>query len=128
VELLDAPVLGSIAEAESGALHVFVGGPRELFERWADLLEVLGTVHHVGPLGAGAAAKLIANSTLFGTIGVLGEALALADALGLSRSAAFEVLAASPLAAQAERRREAVEADEYPPRFPIALAHKDAEL
>jgi 3-hydroxyisobutyrate dehydrogenase-like beta-hydroxyacid dehydrogenase len=128
VGLLDAPVLGSRAEAESGSLHIFVGGPASLFEQWQPLLSHLGSPIHVGPLGAGAAAKLVANSTLFGTIGVLGEALALADALGLSRSIAFEVLAASPLSAQAERRREAVEADEYAPRFPISLAHKDAEL
>src|SRR5436309_1007475 len=81
-----------------------------------------------GPLGSGAAAKLVANSTLFGTIGVLGEALALADALGLSRNTAFDVLSRSPLGEQAERRREAIEAGDYRPRFPISLAHKDAEL
>lgn len=128
VSLLDAPVLGSRAEAESGSLHVFVGGPASLFERWQPLLSQLGSPHHVGPLGSGADAKLVANSTLFGTMGVLGEALALADALGLSRDAAFDVLAKSPLGAQAERRREAVETGDYSPRFPLALAHKDAEL
>jgi 3-hydroxyisobutyrate dehydrogenase/2-hydroxy-3-oxopropionate reductase len=38
------------------------------------------------------------------------------------------VLEASPLAAQVERRRPAVEAAEYPPRFTLSLARKDAEL
>jgi 3-hydroxyisobutyrate dehydrogenase len=38
------------------------------------------------------------------------------------------VLAATPVAAQAERRREAVESGEYPRRFGLALALKDAEL
>ena len=78
--------------------------------------------------GAGASAKLVANSTLFGALGVLAEALRLADRLGLSREAAFEVLAATPIAQQAERRRAAFEANDYPPRFPLALAHKDADL
>ena len=128
VPLLDAPVLGSRSEAEAGTLHVYAGGPQDLYERWQPLLAALGTVHHVGPLGAGASAKLVANSTLFGTIGVLGEALRLADRLGLERDVAFEVLAATPVAAQAERRRAAVEANDYPPRFTLALAHKDAEL
>jgi 3-hydroxyisobutyrate dehydrogenase len=128
VGLLDAPVLGSRLEAESGSLHIFVGGPAQLFERWQPLLSELGSPILVGPSGSGAAAKLVANSTLFGTIAVLGEALALADALGLSRDAAFDVLAASPLGEQARRRREAFEAGDYPPRFPLALAHKDAEL
>jgi 3-hydroxyisobutyrate dehydrogenase-like beta-hydroxyacid dehydrogenase len=126
--LLDAPVLGSRTEAESGTLKIFVGGPAELAERWMPLLSALGSPLHVGPLGSGAAAKLVANTTLVGTIGVLGEALALADGLGLAREQAFEVLAATPLAAQAERRREAVEADDYPPRFALYLARKDAEL
>src|SRR5207302_4822564 len=128
VGLLDAPVLGSRSEAESGSLHVFVGGPAELFERWQPLLSHLGSPIHIGPLGSGAAAKLVANSTLFGTIGVLGEALALAYALGLSGDAAFEVLSKSPLGEQAKRRRATFEAGDYPPRFPISLAHKDAEL
>jgi 3-hydroxyisobutyrate dehydrogenase/2-hydroxy-3-oxopropionate reductase len=128
VGLLDAPVLGSRAEAESGTLKIFVGGPPELAERWTPLLSVLGSPLHVGPLGSGAAAKLVANTTLVGTIGLLGEALALGEGLGLSREKTFEVLAATPLAAQAERRRESVESDEYPPRFALYLARKDAEL
>jgi 3-hydroxyisobutyrate dehydrogenase-like beta-hydroxyacid dehydrogenase len=128
VELLDAPVLGSRPEAEAGTLHVFVGGPTSLFERWEPLLSQLGSPIHVGPLATGAAAKLVANATLVGTTSLLGESLALADALGLSRDAAFEVLARSPLGEQANRRRAAFEAGDYPPRFPLRLAHKDAEL
>ena len=83
---------------------------------------------HVGPVGAGTAAKLVANSTLLGALGVLGEALRLGQKLGLSPEATFEVLAATPLAAQAERRREAFETGQYPLRFALALALKDAEL
>ena len=126
--LLDAPVLGSLAEAEAGELRIFVGGPDELVEEWTPPLSVLGSPLHVGPLGAGSAAKLVANTTLFGTLGVLGEALALADALGLDRNTAFEILASTPLAAQAERRRPSLEAGEYPPRFSLSLARKDADL
>ena len=48
--------------------------------------------------------------------------------LGLSAEAAYRVLAATPLAAQAERRRAAIEAGEFPPRFPLTLAGKDAQL
>jgi 3-hydroxyisobutyrate dehydrogenase-like beta-hydroxyacid dehydrogenase len=126
--LLDAPVLGSRSEAEEGTLKIFVGGPSELAARWTPLLAVLGSPLHVGSLGSGAAAKLVANTTLVGTIGVLGEALALADGLGLSQEKAFEVLAATPLGPQAERRRESIESGEYQPRFALYLARKDAEL
>jgi 3-hydroxyisobutyrate dehydrogenase-like beta-hydroxyacid dehydrogenase len=128
IGLLDTPVLGSIAEAEAGSLQIFVGGDDELVKRWRPLLSVLGQVNHVGPVGAGSAAKLVANSTLVGIIGVLGEALALAHSLGLSDQVAFDVLATTALAAQAERRRDSVESGEYPPRFALSLAKKDADL
>ena len=126
--LLDAPVLGSLAEAEAGTLSIFVGGEQELFERRRDLLSALGKSLYVGPSGSGAAAKLVANSTLINAIGALGEALALAEALGLSRESAFDVLGTTVLAAQAERRRPALESGEFPPRFPLRLARKDADL
>ena len=126
--LLDAPVLGSIGEVEAGTLRVFVGGPAELVERWTPLLETLGTVLRVGPVGAGTAAKLVANSTLVGVVGLLGEALALGTALGLPAEAAFDVLEATPLGEQAKRRRPAFESGEYPPRFSLSLARKDADL
>jgi 3-hydroxyisobutyrate dehydrogenase-like beta-hydroxyacid dehydrogenase len=127
-DLLDAPVLGSVSEAEEGTLQVFVGGPAPLVERWAPLLAELGSPIHVGPLGAGASAKLVANATLFGTITVLGEVVSLADRLGLSRDVTFQVLAATPLAGPAERRRPSIEDGDYPLRFALSLARKDAEL
>ena len=128
VGLLDAPVLGSIDAAETGELEVFVGGPEQLYERWQPLLSALGSPMHVGPLGSGAAAKLVANSTLFGVLGALGEALALGRGLGLRDEATFAVLRNTPLGAQAERRRGAFESDDYPARFTLSLARKDVEL
>ena len=126
--LLDSPVLGSLTEVETGSLRVFVGGPADLAERWKPLLSVLGTPLHLGPLGAGTAAKLMANTILLDVLCVLGEALALGRGLGLSSEKAFEVLAATPLAAQADRRRPAIESGEHPKRFGLSLAVKDADL
>jgi 3-hydroxyisobutyrate dehydrogenase/2-hydroxy-3-oxopropionate reductase len=126
--LLDAPVLGSLPEAESGSLTIFVGGDEADLAHVEPVLRALGSPLHVGGLGAGSAAKLVANFTLFGVLGVVGESLAAADALGLSREAAHDVLAATPVAAQAGRRRAAIEADDYPPRFKLSLARKDIEL
>ena len=126
--LLDSPVLGSISEVESGTLNVFVGGQPELVERWRPLLSTLGTVLRVGQVGAGTAAKLVANTTLVGVVDVLGEAIVVGDALGLSRTTTFAVLGNTPLAAQAERRRPAIESGNYPPRYALYLARKDAAL
>ncbi|MDH6127457.1 NAD(P)-dependent oxidoreductase [Kitasatospora sp. GP82] len=126
--LLDAPVLGSVAEAASGGLRILVGGPQALVERCSPLLEQLGSPLHVGELGAGTAAKLVANNALFGVLGVLGESLALGGALGLSWESLHEVLGVTPLAEQAARRRGAIEAGVHPARFALALARKDADL
>jgi 3-hydroxyisobutyrate dehydrogenase-like beta-hydroxyacid dehydrogenase len=126
--LLDAPVLGSINEAESGNLMLFTGGGDELVRRWKPLLSDLGEVLPVGPVGAGSAAKLVANATLVGVIGVLGEALALGKHVGLPQNVVFDVLGTTALAEQAKRRRPVVESGRFPPRFTLSLARKDADL
>jgi 3-hydroxyisobutyrate dehydrogenase-like beta-hydroxyacid dehydrogenase len=64
--MLDAPVLGSISEAEAGTLTIFVGGPSALLERYIPLLSALGSPMHVGPLGSGAASKLVGTSPCSG--------------------------------------------------------------
>jgi 3-hydroxyisobutyrate dehydrogenase-like beta-hydroxyacid dehydrogenase len=128
VALLDAPVLGSLAEVEAGRLTIFAGGADEVVARLSPVLSTLGTVVHVGGIGAGSAAKLVANFSLLSVLAALGEAFALGRHLRISDQALFDVLAASPLAAQAERRRDAIESGAYPPRFALALADKDAQL
>jgi 3-hydroxyisobutyrate dehydrogenase/2-hydroxy-3-oxopropionate reductase len=92
------------------------------------MLSRLGRIVETGGLGSATGAKLVANATLFGVLGALGEALVLADRLGLDRETAWRVLATTPLAAQAERRRPAVESGEFPSRFGVGVARKDAEL
>jgi 3-hydroxyisobutyrate dehydrogenase/2-hydroxy-3-oxopropionate reductase len=99
-----------------------------LVARWTPLLQVLGEPIHVGALGMGAATKLVTNATLVGTMTLLGETIALADALGVPRGVAFRALSVTPLAAQAERRREPLATGEFRRRFELALASKDARL
>jgi 3-hydroxyisobutyrate dehydrogenase-like beta-hydroxyacid dehydrogenase len=128
IGLVDAPVLGSVEAAEAGTLTILVGGSDALVARWTPLLSTLGTPLHTGALGSGAAAKLVANATLFASIALLGEAVALGDGLELSRDVTFAVLGRTPLAAQVERRRQTLEKGQYSPRFSLALARKDADL
>jgi len=83
--LLDAPVSGGVARAETGDLLVMAGGPAELFERLAPVLDAVGaTVVHCGEQpGDGQAVKLV-NQLLAGVhIVAAAEALAYAQALGL---------------------------------------------
>jgi 3-hydroxyisobutyrate dehydrogenase/2-hydroxy-3-oxopropionate reductase len=128
VTLLDAPVLGSLAEADAGTLTLLVGGTATAVAEMRPVLSLLGQLIHLGPTGAGASAKLVANFTLLGTVAMLGEALAMADGLGLQREVTWRVLAHTPLAAQASRRRPVVESGTFAPRFTLGQARKDADL
>ncbi|MHB1431032.1 MAG: HAD-IIA family hydrolase [Streptosporangiaceae bacterium] len=128
VQVVDAPVLGSIGEADTGTLTIFAGGPADLVDQVRPLLATVGTVVHVGPRGTAAAAKLIANAALLGTIAVLGEALSLAGMLGLPQEAVAAVLQRTPLAEQARKRLPLIQAGVYPRRFALSLARKDTDL
>lgn len=128
VAMLDAPVLGSVPAATDGTLQVFIGGEAEAVERWLPVLSVLGRPVHLGPLGAGAAMKLVVNSTLGALMTALGEALALADALGVDQAAALDVLSDSPIGVTARGKRERIQSGRYPPNFTLALAAKDMRL
>jgi 3-hydroxyisobutyrate dehydrogenase-like beta-hydroxyacid dehydrogenase/enamine deaminase RidA (YjgF/YER057c/UK114 family) len=124
VGYVDAPVVGSIPQAEAGQLEVLAGGTGDDLARCVDALGAFGRVRHVGPPGSGAALKLVANGMLVANFAVLGEALALADRLGLDRDLVLDVL--SRTSAQARRLRDAVPDAE--PRFTVALAAKDLGL
>jgi len=128
VEMVDAPVLGTVPQAADGSLKIFVGGPEETAHRWFELLEAMGTPRYLGPLGAGASMKLVVNSTLMVLMTGLGEALALGDSLGLDQSAVLDVLVDSAIGVTARSKRPHVESGEYPPDFKLDLARKDAAL
>ncbi|PWS31719.1 NAD(P)-dependent oxidoreductase [Pedobacter paludis] len=62
---LDAPVSGSVKQAETGQLVIMVGGEEEIFEKVKPILEKLGKLAMlVGSYGAGNTAKLAINSLL----------------------------------------------------------------
>jgi 3-hydroxyisobutyrate dehydrogenase/2-hydroxy-3-oxopropionate reductase len=128
VGVLDAPVLGSVPQATEGTLKIFVGGDAELFDRRRPVLEAMGTPRHLGPLGAGAAMKLVANSTLGALMTGLAEALALADGLGLEESDVLDILSDSAIGVTTKGKRPLIESGVYTPNFSLGLAAKDLRL
>jgi 3-hydroxyisobutyrate dehydrogenase len=93
---LDAPVSGGVAGAEAATLTFMCGGAGEAFERAKPLLEALGKrAVHCGEAGAGQAAKICNNMMLaISMIGVC-EGFILAEKLGLSHQALFDVASTS---------------------------------
>lgn len=128
IELIDAPVLGSVSNAVDGTLKVFVGASEASYERWRDVLAAFGTPMHLGPQGSGAAMKLVANSTLSGMMSLVGEALALSDALGLERERSLPVLLGSRIGPAIEAKLDKIESGVYDPSFTLSLMLKDARL
>ncbi|SFL88717.1 NAD(P)-dependent oxidoreductase [Marinobacter zhejiangensis] len=75
---LDAPVSGGTRGAEAAVLSIMAGGCDEHLEKVRGVLEAMGSVTHIGPVGAGQLAKL-ANQAIVGiTIGAVSEAMLLA--------------------------------------------------
>jgi 3-hydroxyisobutyrate dehydrogenase-like beta-hydroxyacid dehydrogenase len=128
VGMVDAEVRGSVPEATEGRLHVFVGATTDDFERVRPILESLGDVRHVGSLGAGAAMKLVVNATLGAAIVVMGESLALGQALGLQRATVLDVLEDSSIGPTVRAKRSNVESGQFSPSFKLRLAAKDLRL
>ena len=93
---LDAPVSGGVMGAEGATLTFMVGGPAEAFARAQPILAQMGrNVIHCGDAGAGQAAKLCNNMMLAAIMGVTAEAFLLAEKLGLSHQALFDVASRS---------------------------------
>jgi 3-hydroxyisobutyrate dehydrogenase-like beta-hydroxyacid dehydrogenase len=128
VTFTDAPVRGSVPEATEGTLQIYVGGTDAAFEAVEPLLRALGTPRHVGPLGAGAATKLVINLTLGVVMTAAGEALALGEALGLGRPTLLDSLEGSPIGGIVRGKRANIESGSYPPSFQLRHALKDIRL
>ncbi|HBT00803.1 MAG TPA: 3-hydroxyisobutyrate dehydrogenase [Citreicella sp.] len=93
---LDAPVSGGVGGASAGTLTFMVGGSEAGFARARPLFEVMGQkAVFCGPSGNGQAAKLCNNMILGVTMIATCEAFALADKLGLSRQAMYDVVSTS---------------------------------
>ena len=93
---LDAPVSGGTTGAEAGTLTFMVGGSESAFASGKAILEAMGRkIVHCGGDGAGQAAKICNNMILgISMIGVC-EAFGLAEKLGLSHQALFDVASTS---------------------------------
>jgi 3-hydroxyisobutyrate dehydrogenase-like beta-hydroxyacid dehydrogenase len=130
-DLLDTPVSGSVPAVEAGQLTIMAGGDAAVLERARPVLDHLAKqVFHVGELGSGAVVKLAVNAVLHGLNLALSESLVLAERAGVARERAYEVFAASAIAAPfVHYKRDAFEHPGQPPvAFSLELAGKDLDL
>jgi len=93
---IDAPVSGGVTGAEAGTLTFMAGGTDAAFARAKPVLQPMaGRIVHCGAAGAGQAAKICNNMILGVSMIAVGEAFVLAEKLGLSHQALFDVASTS---------------------------------
>lgn len=93
---LDAPVSGGVTGATAGTLTFMAGGAADAFARGENILKAMGArIVHCGAAGAGQAAKICNNMILGISMVAVGEGIVLAEKLGLSHKALFDVVSTS---------------------------------
>jgi len=127
---LDCPVSGGTEGARAGTLSIMVGGDETVLERARPALEAMGgSITHMGPVGAGQAAKATNQIMVAGINQAVTEALAFGRAQGLPMDrliAALEKGAAGNWFLS--RRGPTMIRGEFPLGFKVGLHAKDLEI
>lgn len=129
-EFLDCPVSGGTEGARDGTLSIMVGGEAAALQRAWRVLETLGrNIVHMGPAGAGQAAKATNQIMVAGINQAVTEALAFGQAQGLPMD---RLIAALEKGAAANwflsHRGPTMLEGRYPLGFKVGLHAKDLEI
>jgi len=130
-DYLEAPVLGSIAEAKAGTLLIMVGASPEQFAQWSGLFREAGRdARLIGPVGKAAALKLALNQLIAAEMTAFALSLGLVQREGVAVEAFMAVLRESALFAPAfEKKLPRLLARDYAnPNFSVRLLLKDVDL
>ena len=132
LHLLDAPVSGGPKGARTRKLALWIGGEREIFDRYKPVLDAIGDQpYYVGPIGAGSIAKLVHNCAGYAVQTALAEVFTMGVKGGVD---ALTLWKAVRQGAGGRRRTFDGLADQFlpgtfdPPAFSLRLSHKDVSL
>ncbi len=129
---LDAPVSGGPKGAKTRKLALWVGGAREIYDRFKPVLDDIGDRPcYVGPIGAGSVAKLVHNCAGYAIQTALAEVFTLGVKAGVDPLMLWKAVRQG---AGGRRRTFDGLVDQFlpgtfdPPAFTLTLAHKDVSL
>ena len=132
LHMLDAPVSGGPAGAKSGRLALWVGGEKEVFDRYRKVLDAIGDqARYIGAIGAGSVAKLVHNCAGYAIQTALAEVFTMGVKGGVEPLALWEAVSKGAIGRRRtfERLVDQFLPGEYdPPQFALRLAHKDMTL
>ncbi|WP_256857678.1 NAD(P)-dependent oxidoreductase [Solemya velum gill symbiont] len=128
--MLDAPVSGGSAGAESGTLSIMIGGEEAIVERIMPLFEVMGSnIVHIGDNGAGQVTKACNQIIITQTIAGVAEAYCLADAMDVDKAKVRQALLGGFANSKIlEMHGQRMLDDNYDPGFKAVLHKKDMNM
>lgn len=130
-DYLEAPVLGSIPEAQSGKLIIMVGGTPEQFEQWSKLLQYFGSEPVlIGSVGSAAAVKLALNQLIASLSTAFALSLSFVQRQGIEVELFMQILRNSALYAPTfdKKLQRMRDRDYSKPNFPTKHLLKDTDL
>jgi 3-hydroxyisobutyrate dehydrogenase len=130
-DYLEAPVLGSIPEAEAGTLIIMAGCRPEQFQQWQPVLSAMGrNPLHVGEVGTAAALKLAMNQLIGSLTAAFSLSLGLVQRYGVDLETFMTVVRQSALYAPTfdKKLSRMVERNFANPNFPTKHLLKDTKL
>ena len=124
---LDAPVSGSLAQAQARELVFMVGGTQTAFDAAQPLFQAMGRqATRLGDSGSGASVKLVNNMLSGITNAALAEAVRVLEAAGLDPLHALPILAEGAAGSRLMRTKlPKLAARDFTPQFQLALMDKD---
>ena len=130
--MLDAPVSGGPRGAKTGKLAIWVGGDKDVFEKFKAVLGAMGDqARYVGPIGQATVAKLVHNCAGYAMNLALAEVFTMGVKAGVDPLVLFEAVRQGALG---RRRTFDGLIDQFlpgtydPPAFQLRHAHKDVSL
>jgi 3-hydroxyisobutyrate dehydrogenase len=126
---VEAPVLGSVPQAERGELAFLLGADAGAIGSVGPYLEKLArSVFRFEEPGLATKAKLIESLVLGSFMATLGEALGLGEAVGIPRARVLDILTAgSGNSALLTAKKRKLEKEDFSPELASATLHKDLQ-
>jgi 3-hydroxyisobutyrate dehydrogenase len=131
IPVLDAPVLGTKAPAESGSLVVVVSGDPSLRDRVDPVLDAVGsrTLWAGDEVGVASRLKLVVNAWVASLNAAVAQSVTMARALDLDPQLFLDAIGGGPTdTPYAQLKGGMMIGADYPPSFPVDSVRKDLDL
>lgn len=126
ISYVEAPVWGSLKEAENGELITLLAGSENAIGKVKPAIEVLSKeIIYMGEVGKASAMKLVINGFSLTTVALFSEVISLAKGWEIDLDKVYDILRKTWMKAIVDKYGQRILNDEVPQRFKVELAKKD---